>query len=616
MKKQFITMFLILAVFFTMSAESMNVPQFRQTNTKTLKNDLSREQLNNLRPVERKANVRPITLNNAPAQQRVDAAVAADFTLPYYQNFESSDRDLANLGYTQTGNIGEAFEVGTLADQNSNRIPGASGYTYLVVSQPNNAVVASNQWLFSSEVSLTAGTEYCFEMYVFAPEFTKGIPESFKLAIGESKAEANMKIVADRTGQNAVASASWVRVRAFYTPTATKAHYFGINYCTPAGGRLMAIDDIRFYEVKANDANVEFYSYPMHNYTLVPEFLKQYVKDTVYVAVENTGKNSMSNPSLTVNVKKNGTEDFTNVSYFSGSLPNDMPSFLLGTSEPYTVAAPTSQTAKDSYEISATITSTEGLDKTITTTFEGGLLTDDILGYDNGEVGRDYYPIAGKDAYCGAIFYFHVRTKIKSLSFVGVALKENTGATVGIYEFTTDGTGLNLIGTSLPIVSGALKEAQEYAVGVLESKQGGDLIVNPGAYFVSIMQPKDDSFAVMPATNYNPAGAGIYYVPATKEFDYLPVTLSLRTIVESAPTGIFTPNITDGISVYSDNNTFELNYTSDYTSAVIYNLSGQAVAAYDLPENGKLSVLTTNLLKGTYLIRFAGKKAGTVKIVK
>ncbi len=68
--------------------------------------------------------------------------------------------------------------------------------------------------------------------------------------------------------------------------------------------------------------------------------------------------------------------------------------------------------------------------------------------------------------------------------------------------------------------------------------------------------------------------------------------------------------------VYTTNDSFELNYTSDFTTASVYNLAGQVVATYDLPETGKFTVSSAALTKGTYLIQFTGKSTETVKVVK
>ncbi|MDR0317692.1 MAG: T9SS type A sorting domain-containing protein [Lactococcus lactis] len=63
-------------------------------------------------------------------------------------------------------------------------------------------------------------------------------------------------------------------------------------------------------------------------------------------------------------------------------------------------------------------------------------------------------------------------------------------------------------------------------------------------------------------------------------------------------------------------NGFELSYNSDFNKAVVYNLSGKAVATYNLPKSGKFTIQATNLNKGIYMIQLIGKTTETIKVVR
>jgi hypothetical protein len=80
-------------------------------------------------------------------------------------------------------------------------------------------------------------------------------------------------------------------------------------------------------------------------------------------------------------------------------------------------------------------------------------------------------------------------------------------------------------------------------------------------------------------------------------------------------TGLTTSKLST-TKVLSNTNSFDLTYSSDFTSVKIYNVSGQMISDYDLPATGKLSVSANNMKKGMYLFKFQGKNSETTKVIR
>ena len=69
-------------------------------------------------------------------------------------------------------------------------------------------------------------------------------------------------------------------------------------------------------------------------------------------------------------------------------------------------------------------------------------------------------------------------------------------------------------------------------------------------------------------------------------------------------------------AVYS-NNSFELSYSPEYSAISVYNLAGQKIAGYRLPDSGIFTIPTENYSKGAYILSFTGTKgSSTVKVIK
>jgi hypothetical protein len=92
-------------------------------------------------------------------------------------------------------------------------------------------------------------------------------------------------------------------------------------------------------------------------------------------------------------------------------------------------------------------------------------------------------------------------------------------------------------------------------------------------------------------------------------------SITIPVVQGEIGSGVSNPTVSN-VGVFVSNNAFELSYTADFNTVTIFNISGQAVAMYDLPTNGSFLIPTDNLAKGAYIVRFAGAQVETVKVIK
>lgn len=87
------------------------------------------------------------------------------------------------------------------------------------------------------------------------------------------------------------------------------------------------------------------------------------------------------------------------------------------------------------------------------------------------------------------------------------------------------------------------------------------------------------------------------------------------SVVQGTPVGISSTSASK-VKVISTADAFELSYPSDVTSATLFNISGQTVASYQLPESGTFTMPASALNKGVYVIKFMGNAVSSVKVVR
>jgi len=74
---------------------------------------------------------------------------------------------------------------------------------------------------------------------------------------------------------------------------------------------------------------------------------------------------------------------------------------------------------------------------------------------------------------------------------------------------------------------------------------------------------------------------------------------------------------TDQLSkVVRAGNDYKISYPAAFTALKMFNITGQLVAEYQLPNTGEAILPASNLPNGTYLLRFEGSASETVKIVR
>ena len=528
-------------------------------------------------------------LKSATTQLR--AAVADNFTLPYRESFDNYFSTLEELGYTQFGNHSEGFFL---------------YYSRVLIGSEQPSTSASDHWLFGSGMELTAGVEYCFELYATPFTISTTIAETFKMAIGTSPAAAAMSDVLI-TKSLALDSQAPERVRVFFTPTTTNTYYFGVNYCTPTGGYYTAFDDVRFYEVSEHAAEVSLYSFPLAYCTMAPSFLLSPVTGVIVSTIFNTGKHELTNVNFDVEVT--GNRNFSDL-VIAPSIP-DTDIFLAQTSKSYTYDPMSPVTYSLTVTADGNVREIDGL------TVPSVQVTDDVFATDNGElITGVYIDESGVGNFHVGVFNIANRAVLKSVMFRAYAAPDDASSlssVIYIAKATTTGAGYEIVGMSDNF--NLLQIDNEYNIPVHVVDRSG-IILEPGVdYYFMIRQPAANSLRIHLTTGgYYP---GLIYTGVEGGFESLGnLSFWMRAKVGVAPSGVFTPNSVEGISIYTDVDAFNLSYTSDYTSAVIYNISGQAVASYELPATGSLSVSNVDLAKGTYLIRFTGNKTGTVKVVK
>ena len=107
--------------------------------------------------------------------------------------------------------------------------------------------------------------------------------------------------------------------------------------------------------------------------------------------------------------------------------------------------------------------------------------------------------------------------------------------------------------------------------------------------------------------------------PTTRSFDIEFATWGARHIITVSQgfTDLPALKAASDAKVVKRNDSFDLNYSPDYTGVSVYNLAGQKVAGYKLPSSGTFTIPAGNYSKGVYLISFTGTKgASTLKVMK
>jgi len=453
-------------------------------------------------------------------------------------------------------------------------------------------------------------------MYAFVPGFGGNFDE-FKVAIGrEASPEGLTKVILDYTDSNKQ-SLLWDRVRANFTPTETGIHYFGIHYCTPTKGgyNALAFDNIALYQQSATpEVRANIFA-PIFPYTISPEFLAVPADGAVRVAVENRSKNDLTDLNTTVRAEKNQSEFFSGTASRLGMLAFDANFEMLQTAQSVTFDEPTSTTARDTYRVFADFTSADGLSQTASTTFESPILSDNLYARDNGIISLTY-GFENTAAVFGMAFEFVNPVLLHSAIF---RLHYPTGSgtrpsQVLVWRVPSGGGAAQTVGGSMSfeLIPVPENRIEEYEIRLSSNADRYvNLVLEPGLYFVTVTQPKAEGvrLGLLGTTTVSSGITGVYSVG--DGFELLDEVFYLR-LMASVPSQSGTPPV----SVITTADSFELNYTIDFTSVAVFNVAGQMIASHQLPAIGRFSIPKRDLTSGVYILRFTGNTIESVKVIR
>ena len=85
---------------------------------------------------------------------------------------------------------------------------------------------------------------------------------------------------------------------------------------------------------------------------------------------------------------------------------------------------------------------------------------------------------------------------------------------------------------------------------------------------------------------------------------------------ESGNTGIEPVETANTTKLYTTSDAFNFTYTDDFTSMDVYNMNGQKVSSYALPQTGTFSIAKSALNDGVYMFRMNGKTTEVLRAVK
>ena len=85
---------------------------------------------------------------------------------------------------------------------------------------------------------------------------------------------------------------------------------------------------------------------------------------------------------------------------------------------------------------------------------------------------------------------------------------------------------------------------------------------------------------------------------------------------EDPASGIASVESSNTTKLFSTSDAFNFTYTDDFTSVDVYNVNGQKVSSYALPQTGTFSIAKAGLADGVYMFRMNGKTTEVLRAVK
>ena len=86
-------------------------------------------------------------------------------------------------------------------------------------------------------------------------------------------------------------------------------------------------------------------------------------------------------------------------------------------------------------------------------------------------------------------------------------------------------------------------------------------------------------------------------------------------VTQGNPSGIAETKV-NTTKLFSTSDAFNFTYTDDFTSVDVYNVNGQKVSTYALPQTGTFSIAKAGLADGVYMFRMNGKTTEVLRAVK
>ncbi len=179
------------------------------------------------------------------------------------------------------------------------------------------------------------------------------------------------------------------------------------------------------------------------------------------------------------------------------------------------------------------------------------------------------------------------------------------GTSLGILSFTNFTSGEDEYGFSTDLTE--VRAEQDFAL-VLSGYYGTGVTFSPlheeyqrpfGSTRSFIKLPDVDYYAVW--TSYASTALHFYFVDAY--------------FGESSSSSVQTVSANE-TKVFSTTDAFNFTYTDAFTSMDMYNMNGQKVATYTLPQTGTFVLPKTGLNDGVYLFRMNGKATEVLRAVK
>lgn len=563
-------------------------------------------------------------LSRVPVSSSVlkQAKAGNAFALPYKEDFETYSQKkntLEAFGYTTIPASGQesSFLIGLLA-MGSVPVPGNSGYYYMA-ALPDGTMTSADEWVVSSPVTLKKDQDYIFEMYAFLPGLSSDggqtiQKDEFKVCLGSGATAAELtKVLLDYSGDKAISTLGWQRMKAVFSVENEGTYYFGINYCSKKVSNALMFDDIALYEAQEYNADVEYLYYGKPIYPFLPEFMEQpAMKDSVYVFATNTGKNELTNVNMTVTLKKNESEMFK-----CSSVVDNVPlgeNVILKSGDGYELPKAVNDLKPDSFEISTTITSgtfTKTLEKE---KFYGARYTKNMYARDNGFPSGYIYRNPNYDVEFALMYEVPVRSTLDSIYFVLEYEKDPVDGGVIVYQFA-EGGRLNPVGIA-PCVYQNLtdKSLDEFIVPAYNAEDDGPCVLEPGVYLLSLLQPKGCEVNIIGMENNDFVTTGMISYNG-EPFEAEAFTPFLRMFVSEGTSSA--PSVSaNQTTVFSTADAFNFTYTDDFTSMDVYNMNGQKVSSYALPQTGTFSIAKSALNDGVYMFRMNGKTTEVLRAVK